>query len=319
MRVLKNDFIKYSRDDEQTLEEQEETGWKYIHGDVFRFPRYTSLFCAVIGTGTQLFAMTMGAFALALVGAFYPYNRGALLTAIIVIYALTSGIAGYVAANNYRQMGGENWVRNVLLTGFLFCGPMFIVFSFLNTVAIAYRSTAALPFGTICVIIIMWALVTFPLTVLGGIAGKNSKSEFNAPCRTTKYPREIPQLPWYRSTVPQMVMAGFLPFSAIYIELYYIFASVWGHKVYTIYSILFIVFIILLIVTAFITIALTYFQLAVEDHEWWWRSMMCGGSTRLLIYGYSFYFGYMFMICYGFFIMLGTIGYRASLMFVRHI
>lgn len=53
----------------------------------------------------------------------------------------------------------------MLLTGFLFCGPMFIVFSFLNTVAIAYRSTAALPFGTICVIIIIWALVTFPLTV----------------------------------------------------------------------------------------------------------------------------------------------------------
>ncbi len=76
---------------------------------------------------------------------------------------------------------------------------------------------------------------------------------------------------------------GFLPFSAIYIELYYIFASVWGHKVYTIYSILFIVFIILIIVTAFITIALTYFQLAVEDHTWWWRSFMCGGSTGQLL------------------------------------
>ena len=34
-----------------------------------------------------------------------------------------------------------------------------------------------------------------------------------------RYPREIPELPWYRHTVPQMVMAGFLPFSAIYIEL----------------------------------------------------------------------------------------------------
>lgn len=53
----------------------------------------------------------------------------------------------------------------------------------------------------------------------------------------------------------------------------------WGHKVYTIYSILCIVFIILLIVTAFITVALTYFQLAVEDHRWWWRSFLCGGST----------------------------------------
>ncbi len=33
----------------------------------------------------------------------------------------------------------------------------------------------------------------------------------------------------------------------------------------------------------------------------------------------SFYFGYMFVVCYAFFLMLGTIGYRASLTFVRHI
>jgi Endomembrane protein 70 len=103
------------------------------------------------------------------------------------------------------------------------------------------------------------------------VAGKNSKTEFQAPCCTTKYPREVPPMLWYRHTIPQMTMAGFLPFSAIYIELYYIFASVWGHRIYTIYSILFIVFIILLIVTAFITVALTYFQLTVEDHDWWWR------------------------------------------------
>lgn len=158
-----------------------------------------------------------------------------------------------------------------MLTGSLFCGPLLLTFSFLNTVAIAYQATAALPFGTIVVIFLIWALVTAPLLILGGIAGKNRKSEFLAPCRTTKYPREIPPLRWYRRTLPQMAMAGFLPFSAIYIELYYIFASVWGHRIYTIYSILSIVFLILVIVTAFITVALTYFQLAAEDHEWWWR------------------------------------------------
>lgn len=53
MRVLKNDFIKYSRDDDAG-DEQEETGWKYIHGDVFRFPRHPSLFAAMVGTGSQL-------------------------------------------------------------------------------------------------------------------------------------------------------------------------------------------------------------------------------------------------------------------------
>ncbi|GMI85518.1 hypothetical protein like AT5G37310 [Hibiscus trionum] len=335
MRVLKNDFIKYAHDDE-SADDQEESGWKYIHGDVFRYPKHKSLFAAALGCGTQLFTLTIFIFILALVGVFYPYNRGALFTALVVIYALTSGIAGYTSASFYCQLEGENWVRNLLLTGSLFCGPLFVTFCFLNTVAIAYKATAALPFGTIVVILLIWGLVTSPLLVVGGIAGKNKKEEFQAPCRTTKYPREIPPLPWYRKTLPQMAMAGFLPFSAIYIELYYIFASVWGHRIYTIYSILFIVFIILLIVTAFITVALTYFQLAAEDHEWWWRSFLCGGSTGLFIYAYclyyyiarsdmsgfmqtSFFFGYMACICYGFFLMLGAIGFRASLLFVRHI
>ncbi|KAK6119937.1 hypothetical protein DH2020_046321 [Rehmannia glutinosa] len=326
---------KYAHD-EETADDQEETGWKYIHGDVFRFPKYKSLFAAALGSGTQLFTLATFIFLLALVGVFYPYNRGALFTALVVIYALTSGIAGYTAASFYCQLEGSNWVRNLLLTGGLFCGPLFLTFCFLNTVAIAYHATAALPFGTIVVIFLIWALVTSPLLVLGGIAGKNSKAEFQAPCRTTKYPREIPPLPWYRGTLPQMAMAGFLPFSAIYIELYYIFASVWGHRIYTIYSILFIVFIILLIVTAFITVALTYFQLAAEDHEWWWRSFLCGGSTGLFIYAYclyyyyarsdmsgfmqtSFFFGYMACVCYAFFLMLGAVGFRAALFFVRHI
>ncbi|EPS73142.1 hypothetical protein M569_01612 [Genlisea aurea] len=335
MRVLKNDFVKYAHD-EEAADDQEESGWKYIHGDVFRFPKHKSLFAASLGCGTQLFTLANFIFLLALVGVFYPYNRGALFTALLVIYALTSGVAGYTSSSFYRQLEGTNWVRNLLLTGSLFCGPLFVTFCFLNTVAIAYRSTAALPFGTIVVIFLIWALVTSPLFVLGGIAGKSSKAEFQAPCRTTKYPREIPSLPWYRRTLPQMAMAGFLPFSAIYIELYYIFASVWGHKIYTIYSILFVVFIILLIVTAFITVALTYFQLAAEDHGWWWRSFLCGGSTGLFIYGYciyyyyarsdmsgfmqtSFFFGYMASVCYGFFLMLGGVGFRAALFFVRHI
>ncbi|CAG7895084.1 unnamed protein product [Brassica rapa] len=159
----------------------EETGWKYIHGDVFRFPKHKSLFAASLGSGTQLFTLTIFIFMLSLVGVFYPYNRGALFTALVVIYALTSGIAGYTASSFYCQLEGKNWVRNLLLTGGLFCGPLFLTFCFLNTVAIAYSATAALPFGTIVVIVLIWTLVTSPLLVLGGIAGKNSKAEFQAP------------------------------------------------------------------------------------------------------------------------------------------
>ena len=51
--------------------EEEESGWKYIHGDVFRFPSNRSLFCAFVGTGTQLLVLSFCIFALSLLGTFY--------------------------------------------------------------------------------------------------------------------------------------------------------------------------------------------------------------------------------------------------------
>ena len=56
VRTLRRDIAKYNTDDniEDTLEE---TGWKLVHGDVFRPPRYPKLFSAIIGTGIQLFFM----------------------------------------------------------------------------------------------------------------------------------------------------------------------------------------------------------------------------------------------------------------------
>jgi len=199
------------------MEEDDETGWKHLHGDVFRFPPNASLFASFVGAGTQMLLVAACLFALSLLGTFYPHNRGAMRTAGIVLYALTAGVAGYVSACWYRMLGGKRWAGNVILTAALFCGPLFLVFSFANSVAWASGSTQALPFGTIVAILAVWALVTLPLTVLGGAAGKNAKSEYDAPCRTAKFPREIPPAPWYRTLPAQMIMAGFLPFSAIYI------------------------------------------------------------------------------------------------------
>ena len=97
LRVLKNDFMKYTKDDEMG-EEQEETGWKYLHGDVFRVPPRTNLFCAMMGVGSQMLIIAFSVFILALVGVFYPHNRGALLSACVILYALTAGVAGMSAA-----------------------------------------------------------------------------------------------------------------------------------------------------------------------------------------------------------------------------
>lgn len=58
IRTLRRDIAKYNAD-EGMDEAIEETGWKLVHGDVFRPPRNSRLFAAVIGSGIQIFFMAL--------------------------------------------------------------------------------------------------------------------------------------------------------------------------------------------------------------------------------------------------------------------
>nr|CAD47840.1 putative phagocytic receptor 1b [Dictyostelium discoideum] len=337
MKILKNDYSRYSKtDEEEDSDYQEDYGWKLVHGDVFRFPPYKNVFSAFYGIGWQFISIVCGILALSLFGMFYPNNGGNMYTAGIVLYALTSGISGYQSAKMYKNMGGNKWAWNIVLTATLFVAPLFIVVILSNTVAITWHSTVALPILTMMKSLPFRLFVGFPLTVVGGIAGRRLSENFEAPCRTKNFPREVPPIQWYRRLPCQILIAGFLPFSAIYIELFYIFNSVWGHSTYTLYGILCLVFLILINVTVCITVALTYFQLSMEDHKWWWNSFINGGSTVVFIYMYSiyyyyyishmygllqatFYFTYMLIVCFFFFILLGTVGFYSSLIFVKRI
>ena len=60
MRVLKNDFARYNLDEDEVEElDQDENGWKIIHTDVFRFPPYKSLLCAILGKHTSSYQVLM--------------------------------------------------------------------------------------------------------------------------------------------------------------------------------------------------------------------------------------------------------------------
>jgi len=337
LRVLKNDFSRYMDLDDEALEE-EESGWKLIHGDVFRFPVHRETFCAAIGTGNQLLVMTLFHLSLALMNIISTTRRGSVLAGVVVLYSLTSFVGGYSAIRLYRKMNGKNWVRCTLTTAALFPAPVAGIFFWVNTMAIAHGSTSALPFTALLTVSALYVFVSVPLTIGGGLMAKRyASADFDAPTRTTKVAREIPtEIPWYRGRIFQVLIAGFLPFSAIYIELHYIFASMWGHQIYSLFGILFLAFVLLVIVTSFITVALLYFQLTREDHRWWWASYVNGGMTGAFIFAYSFYyyfqrsemsgvlqgsifFGYMTVISYAFFIMLGAAGFQFSLLFVKYI
>ena len=157
--------------------------------------------------------------------------------------------------------------------------------------------------------------MTFPLTIYAAHRVKDIDPKLDVPTKQVSLkPRELPSLAWYRNSYVQIIAAGILPFTAIYIELHFLFMAIFGHSVYTLYGILSLSFIMLLIVTVAVTIGLTYFQLQSEDWRWWWRSFATAGSTGAYIFGYavfyytnrsymsgvlqgSFFFGYMLIVC----------------------
>lgn len=54
----------------------EETGWKLVHGDVFRPPAHRMLLAAAVGTGIQLVMLGLFVIMLTIMGTFYEVGRG---------------------------------------------------------------------------------------------------------------------------------------------------------------------------------------------------------------------------------------------------
>ncbi|KAG0483050.1 hypothetical protein HPP92_011134 [Vanilla planifolia] len=339
MRTLRKDYAKYAREDDdlETLERDvsEESGWKLVHGDVFRPPRNLVLLSSLVGTGAQLTLLVLLVILLAIIGMLY-IGRGAIHTTFILCYAFTSVVAGYVSGGHYSRNGGKSWIKNMILTASLFPFLCFGIGFALNMVAIFYRSLAAIPFGTMVVVFVIWAFISFPLALLGTVVGRNWSGTPNNPCRVKTIPRPIPEKKWYLTPFVVSLMGGLLPFGSIFIEMYFVFTSFWNYKVYYVYGFMLLVFLILIVVTVCVTIVGTYFLLNAENYHWQWTSFFSAASTAAYVYLYSvyyyfvktkmsgffqttFYFGYTLMFCLGLGILCGAVGYLGSSLFVRRI
>lgn len=333
MRTLHKDFNKYN-DPENEDEAQEETGWKLVHGDVFRAPENPVLLSALVGSGAQLVTMCFITLGFACLGFLSPSNRGGLLTALIFSFVTVGSLAGYVSSKFLKYFKHQSW-KNIFVTGLLFPGTLMLIYLGLNFVHWGKHASSAIPFTSLLMLFALWFCCSLPLVIVGAAIGYK-QDVITVPCKVNVVPRIIPEGKWYLQPSVVIFASGTLPFGAAFIELVYILSSFWQGRVYYVFGFLALVFLILFITCAEVSIVMVYLQLCYEDYNWWWRSFLLASSAGFHLFMYSIYYlkkvltirqtssiilylGYMGSLSMIFGLLTGTFGFFAAWWFVRKI
>eukprot|EP00579_Thalassiosira_antarctica_P002229 CAMPEP_0201871400 /NCGR_PEP_ID=MMETSP0902-20130614/4321_1 /ASSEMBLY_ACC=CAM_ASM_000551 /TAXON_ID=420261 /ORGANISM="Thalassiosira antarctica, Strain CCMP982" /LENGTH=951 /DNA_ID=CAMNT_0048397369 /DNA_START=166 /DNA_END=3021 /DNA_ORIENTATION=- len=333
VRNLRRDFKYYKRlvtDEEKAESIIIEFSWKLVHADVFRAPNFSPLLLAVCcGTGAQLLCTAFWTILLSAIGFVNPARRGSLLMALIVLYALSGSVAGYVTARFYKTFRGKSWQKATKCTAFGFPGIAFGLLLVVDIVVLWQSSTHALPIMTIVMLLFLWLGISTPLVFFGAYIGY--RQDVIILVSTRSAPRRIPAQVF---NLPITVtMAACLTFSPCMVEFYFILASVWGNQYYNAFGFLLLLLFILILMCALVTILFNFIRINGENYRWWWSSFSTGGSTGLGAFFYSFvfirkfgigpfsfpsfviYFGFAGLASLGLFLMTGFVGISACLWF----
>ena len=296
----------------------EDSGWKQVHGDVFRAPYLLPVIAAILGTGWQLIVLTLGVILFAVAGPLHGAvheDRGEMQHAVLICYCFSSIVAGYTSGSYFKlynstknvgrskaaAAGGSQWQLTMFLSVMILPTVLVGVLSILNGIALIYNTVNYVPFLVIVKIFFIWMLISVPLCVFGTLTGRNisasessnkfcfTSSEF--PCRVNAIARPIPEdVPFHGKPMNVIPFAGLLSFGSIFIELYYVLTSLWNYKVYHVYGFLLAVYVILAVVVSMTTIIVVYFSLNAENYLWQWTALSSGGSTAVYVFLYGIYY-----------------------------
>jgi len=330
VKILHHDFACYSGVPTEEETTDDVTGYKALHADVFRPPSHPMLFSICCGSGVQILCTSIFTLAFAQIGFLSPPTRRYYFSCVLLIYALMGFSAGYTTARLFKSFKGRGWKKSTILTAVSFPGVVFLIFFVFNILAMV-NGSFYVPFRVVFQLLVLWFGITTPIVFLGAFVGfKRHRIEF--PSNVNSIPREIPSQPWHLGLIPTMIFGCFLPLSIWFHELFRIMSSLWLHQYFGTFGILFFAFLIIVLTCAEIAVFFTHCHLLQEDYRWWWQSFNIAGSTGLYVLGVSLlfyytefrgnsisafvlYFGFMTLVSFAIFLMMGSVGFLSSLWF----
>jgi transmembrane 9 superfamily protein 2/4 len=198
LRALNHDLYIYNND-EIKEDPDEISGWKMVHGDVFRPPRRTGTFAAIVGTGLQFLLATGACLVLSFFGFINPSYQGGLLSFLLFSFTFFGLISGYYTSRLFKAFRGRSYRRHAFTTASLFPGIFFLIVLVVNSVIASENSSRSIPFSTLASLIALWFCAAVPLSLFGAYFGYK-KQAMDFPVRTNQIPRQIPDQKWYTKT-----------------------------------------------------------------------------------------------------------------------
>lgn len=332
LRTLRKDCVEYNSEDPDSL--AEDMGWKLVHADVFRTPERPNFLAIAIGNGVQLVLVGAATLFFALLGFLSPASRGALLSALLITFAMFSFASGYVTSRVLKMFDKKAW-KTIFGSAMIFPGGLFFAFFFIDLINWHLGASDAVPAKEIGVVFLLWVGSCVPLNVLGAAYGFHQEA-ITYPCKVGKLAREIPEQRWFLRPPAIYLLPATFPFCSIFLELRFIFDSIWLGKVYYAFTFLSIVFIVWTATVVITTMITVYYLLAYGEYRWWWRSFISAGALGAHVFGYTVFFyltqvnivsktgTFIFFVYMGFFslaygLAAGTIGFLSAFVFVRKI
>jgi len=289
IRTLRRDIMAYN--DVGTSDDAEDTGWKLLHGDVFRPPSSSPLLLSVlVGTGLQILATASVTLLASLVKLLNPVKKGHTLTAVVVVFVLCGSVSGYTSARLFKFCGGTNLKLNMLATATALPGTLVSLFTLLNVLLGFAGAATSVSLGLLLTMFSLWVFVSSPLVFIGGFIGFR-RASLDVPVRTNQIARVIPtQSAWYSDPIVSMLLGGILPFGSVCIELFFIMSALWLNQLYYTMGFLMTVLLILIATCAQVGIVMDYLQLCAGDHRWWWKAFGNSASAGVYLFLYSLWF-----------------------------
>ncbi|KAI8800966.1 hypothetical protein BJ742DRAFT_878507 [Cladochytrium replicatum] len=348
LRSVNRDIAVYNEEDLKE-EREDTTGWKLLHGDVFRAPRGAELLAPLVGSGVQFLLMVVVTIGCAMMGLLSPVYRGGaennisqfvtnqlfsgLVHFSIVLFMFMGIFGGYYSARLSKTFKVKSWIRNATLTAALCPGAVMLVVVVLNFLSWSRGASNAIPFGTFFALGALWFGISLPLVLIGSYFGWK-KPAIEHPVRTNQIPRQIPELSFYMRATFRVLMTGLIPFAVVFLELYFILKSVWNtDQTYYMFGFLGLVLLLLVLTSIEVTIVTIYFSLAAENYKWHWQSFFVSSASTVYVFAYSVYYyvhkldirdpisGMMYFAtivqgCFIYWLCTGTVGFLASYAFI---